>query len=201
MEPSVINAFIKRVSRYHSKKEIVELCFKSLIDSYQRVRQIKGIDLLNENMIRDKFVVDLERENNLIKHAIDNHIIIVVPESWDAVKRRRADIRFILPFIKRNLIFECKKLYSAERRYLDEGLARFVRLEYSEKEDDAGMIGFVINPKSLINIISGIKGKVCQFHFSSLTDEQVLGWPYSFQSVHVRMDFTKILIYHLFFEF
>jgi len=200
MELYFIAAF-REVSRYHSKKEIEELCFKSLIDSYRRVKQIAGIGSLNENKIRDHFIVDLEKKNDLIRHAIDNHIIIVIPESWDAVKRKRADIRFILPFINRDLIFECKKLYSAERRYLDDGLGRFIRLEYSEQEDDAGMIGFVINPKSLIDVTSRIKKIVCKFHFLRLIDKQVLGWPYSFQSLHVRIDSREILICHLFFEF
>jgi len=200
MEPVFIRAF-KEVSRYHSKKEIEELCLKSLIDSYRRVKQIKGIDSLNENRIRDQFVVDLEKRNDLIRHAIDNHIIIVVPESWDAVKRRRADIRFALPFIRRDLIFECKKLHSAESRYLDDGLVRFIKLAYSEKEDDAGMIGFIIKPIDLFGVISAIKEKVCKFYFSRLIDKQILGWPYSFQSVHVRIDSREILIYHLFFEF
>ena len=200
MEPVFIKAF-KEVSRYHSKKQIEELCFKSLIDSYGRVKQIEWIESLNENRIRDEFVVDLEKKNDLIRHAIDNHIIIVIPENWDVVKRKRADIRFDLSIIKRNLIFECKRLHSAESRYLDDGLVRFVRLEYSEKEDDAGMLGFVIKPKNLIDVISGIKEKVCQFHFLRLIDKQVLGWPYSFQSLHVRIDSREILICHLFFEF
>jgi len=200
MEPIFVKYF-REVSRYRSKKEIEELCFKSLIDSYRRVKQVKGIESLNENRIRDEFVVDLEKKNELIRHAIDNHIIIVIPESWDVVKRKRTDIRFNLPIIKRNLIFECKRLHSAESRYLDDGLVRFVRLEYSEEEDDAGMIGFVIKPKNLINIISGIKEKVCQFHFLRLIDKQVLGWPYSFQSLHVRIDSREILICHLFFKF
>jgi len=200
MEPVFVK-FFKEVSRYRSKKEIEELCFKSLIDSYRRVKQIEGIESLNENRIRDEFVVDLEKKNELIRHAIDNHIIIVIPENWDAVKRRRADIRFDLSIIRRNLIFECKRLQSAESRYLDDGLVRFIRLEYSEQEDDAGMLGFVIKPKNLIDVISGIKAKVCQFHFLRLIDKQVLGWPYSFQSLHVRIDSRKILICHLFFEF
>ena len=192
---------LKEASRYQSKKEIEDLCFRSLIDSYNRVKQIKGIASLNENKIRDEFIIDLETKNNLIKHAIDNFIIIVIPESWDPLKRKRSDIRFILPLIKRNLVFECKKLSSAEKRYLDEGLLRFIKLEYSERDEHAGMIGFIIKPKNLVDIISKIKEKVCKFHFSCLIDKEVFEWPYSFQSIHVRVDSREILIYHLFFKF
>lgn len=200
MEEAFKDTF-KAISRYSSKKEIKDLCFKALIDTYQRIKKIKGIKLLNENRIRDKFVIDLEKKNTMIRHALNNYIIIIVPESWNAIKRKRADIRFILPFNCHNLIFECKKLRSAEQRYLDDGLIRFIRLDYSEKEDDAGMLGYVINPKRFSVIISKIKEKVCKFHFRSLIDEPILGYQHSFKSVHIRVDSREILICHLFFKF
>ncbi|RJQ26360.1 hypothetical protein C4565_07030 [Candidatus Parcubacteria bacterium] len=200
MEELFLKAF-KEASRYKSKKEIEELCFKSIIDSYQRVKQLSGINSLNENGIRDQFVIDLETKNKLIRHAIDNRIIEVIPESWNPVKRNRSDIKFSLPFINRDLIFECKKLYSAESRYVEDGLIRFIKLQYSEKENDAGMIGFIINPKNILNIVKKIRERVCKCHFYRLGGEDVLGWPYSFQSIHIRINSKKILILHIFFEF
>lgn len=200
MDPIFLSTF-KEAARYNTKKDIEGLCFRSLIDSYGRVKRIKGIRALNENQIRDHFIIDLEKKNDLIKHAIDNYIIILIPEYWNAVKRKKPDIRFILPFVKRDLIFECKKLISADIRYLNDGLIRFIRLEYSENEDDAGMLGFVTKPTKLLDVISGLKEKVCTFYFSRFIDEQVHGWPYSFQSVHVRDDSREILICHLFFGF
>lgn len=192
---------LKEVSRYRSKKDIEDICFKSLIDSYQRLKKKKGIELLNENRIRDEFVIDMEKKSEIIKHAIDNYIIIIIPESWDPINRKRTDITFCLPFNRRELIFECKKLYSAEQRYLDDGLIRFIRLEYSKKEKDAGMIGFIIKPKHLSKTIAKIKEKICKFYFLRLIDGPIFGFPYSFQSIHVRVDSREILICHLFFKF
>ncbi len=201
MEQSFFNQLKSKYSRYKSKKEIEEICFNALINSYERVKMVNKIENLNENRIRDEFVVDLELRNDLIRHAIDNYIIIIVPESYNAVKRKRSDIEFILPGNERKIVFECKKLFSAERRYLNDGLIRFIRLEYAEKEKDAGMIGFVIKPKDLSKIISEIKRKVSKFHFHALVDKPVCNYPYSFQSVHIRQNYSEILIFHFFFEF
>jgi len=200
MEQAYID-YLKEVSRYASKLEIESICFKALIDSYQRVKLIEGIEKLIENRIRDLFIIDLEEHNHIIKHALDNCIIRVIPESYDPQKRKRSDIQFFLPILKRDLVFECKRLLSADSRYLNQGLIRFIMLEYAAKENDAGMIGFVINPKDFSRMLSKLKDKVRTFHCSELIDKSIFEHPYSFQSIHIRIDTGKILISHLFFKF
>jgi len=187
-------------SRYSSQREIEELCFKAMIDSYDRVRLITGISSLNENGIRDKFVIDLEDLSGILKHSLENCIIRIIPESHNAHTRKRTDIEFFLPFNKRSLIFECKKLSSAERRYLNDGLLRFVELVYAQNEKDAAMVGFVVS-KNLKGIIKKLKEMVGKFHIIRLYNRQVLGYEYSFQSLHRRLNTSEILISHLFFHF
>ena len=109
MEQAYID-YLKEASRYSSKQEIESICFKALLDSYERVKLIKGVEKLIENKIRDLFIIDLEKNNHIIKHALDNYIIRIIPESYDPQKGKRSDIQFILPILKRDLVFECKKL-------------------------------------------------------------------------------------------
>jgi len=200
MEQAYID-YLKEATRYASKQEIESICFKAFIDSYQRVKLIEGIEKLIENRIRDLFIIDLEEHNHIIKHALDNYIIRIIPESYDPQKGKRSDIQFILPILKRDLVFECKRLLSADSRYLNEGLIRFIKLEYAAKENDAGMIGFVINPKDFSRMISKLRDKLLVFHCSKLIDKPVLGHQFSFQSIHIRIDSREILISHLFFKF
>lgn len=200
MEQAYID-YLKEACRYSSKEEIEGVCFKALIDSYERVKQIKGVEELIENKIRDLFIVDLEENNQIIKHALDNCIIKIIPESYDPLKGKRSDIEFFLPILKRDLVFECKRLSSADKRYLEGGLLRFINLEYAEKENDAGMIGFVVKSKDPSGLIARLRKKVRVFHCSGLIDKPIFEHPYSFQSIHIRTDLRDILISHLFFKF
>lgn len=181
-------------SRYKSVKEIKNLCYVALIDSYRRVKEVKGVSDLDENNIRNQFVLDIELKNETIRHALENDVIRIVPESCDIVKRRRPDIVFLIPHIC-DLVFECKKLVSAEDKYLNDGLIRFIRLDYAEKEDEAGMIGFILNK----TIPRTLKDKVKKFHCIRLIDTPVLDFPNSFWSEHKRINSKLILISHLFF--
>lgn len=200
MEQAYID-YLKEASRYSSKHEIESICFKALIDSYQRVKLIKGVEKRIENRIRDLFIIDLEEHNNIIKHALDNYIIRIIPESYDPQKGKRSDIQFILPILKRDLVFECKRILSADSRYLNEGLIRFIKLEYAAKEKDAGMIGFVINPRDFSRMLSKLRDKLLTFHCLKLLDKPVCEHQFSFQSIHIRIDTREILISHLFFKF
>lgn len=193
--------YLKEVSRYSSKEDIEALCFKAIIDSYERVKQVKGVEKLIENQIRDLFIIDLEEKNLIIQHALDNYIIRIIPESYNPLKARRSDIQFIIPVLKRDLVFECKRLFSADTRYLTEGLSRFINLEYAEKEDNAGMIGFVMSAKDPSRLIGRLKKKIRDFNCSDLFDTPLFDYLYSFQSIHIRDDSREISISHLFFKF
>jgi hypothetical protein len=186
----------KNNSKYGSIGEIRELCLLSLIDSYKRVKTINRIASCTENEIRDYFIIDMEANNGIIKDELENNTLRIIPESWDPSKKRRADIVFFISNYG-DFTFECKKLTSAEDRYLNDGLIRFIRLDYAEKEDEAGMIGFILNT----NIPLKLKEKVRSFNCISLIDKLVLDFPYSFWSKHTCKNSKEILISHLFFYF
>lgn len=183
-------------SRYKTAREIKNLCILSLIDSYNRVKNILNVISLSENEMRDKFVIDMQNDCKLIKTELENATIRIIPESWDPAKRRKPDIVFFIAGIG-DFTFECKKLTSAEDRYLNDGLIRFIRLDYAEKEDEAGMIGFILNT----NIPSKLKEKVRSFHCISIIDKLVLNFRDSFWSKHTCENSKEILISHLFFYF
>lgn len=188
--------FLRQYGRYKSEDHLKRICFKALLDSYERVKMIKGISKLIENRIRDEFIIDLEKNNEIIGHAIEYDIIVLIPESYDPLKHKRSDIRFKITHCC-ELIFECKKLSSAEQRYLNDGLIRFIRLDYAENENEGGMIGFILNS----SIPSRLKKRVKNFYIVQFIDKPVSGYPNSFQSVHRRNNATKIKISHLFFTF
>ncbi len=196
MDKDFYRDLIKPYGRYKSKNDLKNLCYKALIDSFGRVKRIQGINGFNENKIRDRFIIDLDQNNELIKHALKYDLIILIPESYDALKRKRSDIRVKISHCC-ELIFECKKLSSAEGRYLTDGLIRFILLDYAEGEDEAGMTGFIFNA----NIPVKLKEKVDKFYCVRLINKPVFGYPDSFQSIHKRKNSTEILITHLFFLF
>jgi hypothetical protein len=160
------------------------------------VKTIAGISRLNENRIRDEFVVDLQKNSQLISHALDYKIIKIVPENWDAVKRRRCDIVFFIAALG-ELWFECKKLNRPADVYLHEGLMRFIQLDYAPNEARVGMIGFVLKP----NIPDGLKKKIQRCCMIDFIDEPILGHPASYRSVHLRANRTALFVNHLFFHF
>ena len=186
-------------SKYNSQSDLKNICFLALFDSYERVRKITGISKLYENDVRNRFIIDLTQNNKIIENALKYDHIILIPESYDPLKRSKSDIRFIITHIC-ELVFECKKLSSAEKRYLNDGLIRFIELKYAEKENDGGMIGFVVSP-NFIETVYKLKKKVVSFHIIKLIDKHVLNYKYSFQSLHKRKNSTSILISHLFFNF
>jgi hypothetical protein len=98
---------------------------------------------------------------------------------------------------------ECKLLKYADKKYLDEGLQRFIDLKYAENDNYAGMIGFIIKGKPE-NIVKNMKKKVKDFHptpdIQTYLDKTCANHNLSFQSKHIRSDNTKIHIFHVFFD-
>lgn len=183
-------------SKFRHSLEIKNLCILALIDSYQRVKGITNIANLSENQMRDEFIKDMENSDNPIKLWHENNIIRIIPESYDPSKKRRADIVFFIAGIG-DFTFECKKLSSAEDRYLNDGLMRFISLAYAEKESEAGMVGFTLD----VGIPQKLKDKIKQFHCSKFIDKPILNFPDSYRSIHTRNNSKDILIFHLFFYF
>lgn len=187
---------------YKSKEDLIEnLYLKAFVDSYRRI----GRTSILEEKIRDQFVYDFEWKNPLTKNLIQQQILILTWERWLNVseeEKRRADICFSISGLE--FIIECKRLKSADAKYLSAGVKRFVELKYAKNDTHAGMVGFVTGGETG-KIVNTLRKKVEGFCFSPgyehLLNEPCSAWRDSFQSRHDRVNRTSIHLYHLFFEF
>lgn len=185
---------------FQSKRDLIEKVFlQSLVDSYNRIVHTVS----TENDIRDRFVKDIYTTPSTLRDWLQQSLMYLDWENWKFTANTalaRADISFKLTGCE--FIIECKRLKSADKAYIDEGLERFRTLHYARGHNYAGMIGFVINSNSS-KILSGIKSKVHSY-YSVTTPFSVTnfaGLSNSFLSTHERVDQTKIDVYHLFFDF
>jgi hypothetical protein len=184
-----------------SKQSLFENTYlKALIDSFTRIPK----NLKTEEAIRDAFVRDLETANPITSEVIQKQFLFLNWEKWINVsdqEKSRADIVFSVTGFE--FVLECKLLKFADKEYIEEGVRRFVELKYAEKDDFAGMIGFIIKGKPH-NIVKNLKNKVKDFHLypesEELLQETVLNHPLSFQSKHLRTNQTPIHLYHIFFD-
>lgn len=205
--------------KYSSHKEVIEkLYLKAFINSFERIKQIQGINKLSENDIRDKFQYDLEHSNPTITEYISNNTITFNSEAQiiEEKYKFRTDIKLFCAYFMKHFIIECKCLESASQVYIKgnynkskdkyevNGIERFITLTYAKGERYAGMLGFIVkgNPEK---IVENLKSKVMAFHPSDnikeLIDKKIADWELSFQSEHIRTDKTEIHLYHLFFDF
>ena len=185
---------------YSSVQELIEKLFLGgIIESYQRIDKCAAI----ENDIRDRFIVDFYKNNSLLKKWIQSKVLHVNWERWvfkNDSDLGRADLSFELSGI--DFIVECKRLKFADKKYIDDGLDRFINLEYGEGDNYAGMMGFVVSGDEQA-ISNKLKEKVIlRNHNDSLFEEKInYSWNPSFNSTHNRVDSTPINIFHLFFSF
>lgn len=185
---------------YTSVESFVENFYlKAVIDSYQRLD--KSISV--ENDIRDRFIFDFYNVSPILKGWLQLKILHVNWERWvlkNDTELGRADLSFELSGL--DFIVECKRLRNANPKYLDEGLKRFVHLEYAEDDEYAGMIGFIISGNK-ITICDELKTKCKSFYYTEndFCNQRVEGWETSFKSCHNRTNDTNIKIFHLFFDF
>lgn len=185
---------------YTSVESFVENFYlKAVIDSYQRLD--KSISV--ENDIRDRFIFDFYNDSPILKGWLQLKILHVNWERWvlkNDTELGRADLSFELSGL--DFIVECKRLRNANPKYLDEGLKRFVHLEYAEDDEYAGMIGFIISGNK-ITICDELQTKCKSFYYAEndFCNQRVEGWETSFKSCHNRTNDTNIKIFHLFFDF
>lgn len=185
---------------FKSRQDLIEnLYLKAIVKSYNGIDKSFSI----ENDIRDRFVHDFYFVNPLVKDLLQKNILYINWEKWVFKNENdlgRADLSFALSGLE--FIVECKRLKSASKQYIDEGLYRFINLEYSANEDYAGMLGFVVEGDTE-KICRSIKEK-CEeeeYILNDFSKQKYTGWKYSFNSVHIRSNNSDIGIYHLFFEF
>ena len=201
----ILRAFILKFLGYESQKDIIEnLYLKAFLDAFERIKK-EEIQVLEEK-IRDLFIQDFEQKNPFMKNLLEERTLLLTWERWYTggvdEKNSRADISFSFP--GSDFVLECKKLEFADKKYLEEGIKRFIELKYAEKDHFAGMLGFIVqgNPK---RIVENLKQKVKDFHpdpnIETLLAKKVLDHELSFQSRHLRVNEKPIHLYHVFFDF
>lgn len=211
-----LNDFITFSSKYKSLRDIIEnLYLPAIIESYQRVVIIDKISSLLENQIRDKFVLDFQNQNSLLKKLIANNTLKFTNENRIITEQEnfRTDIEFFISSYG-NFVVECKRLNSAEDRYIKgrevdneykiDGIERFITQAYSANDQYAGMMSFINkgNPKEITQkLLEKVKKHNLHLGSENLLKEKCADWEFSFKSKHNRLDKTHIIIYHLFFDF
>lgn len=220
------NNFLKNLTKangfhakYSTQTELIEkLYLKAIIESYHNICSLKSnldFSKKKENDIRDLFIRDFKYNNSYLTNYINYKIISIASENQANTKNEtsRTDIELFCTGL--SFVVECKRLKSTETRYVQgrknkdgiykpDGLEKFLNLTYSENDDKAAMVSFVIQG-NITNIREGLKTKVKEFKPTSNTEKlsklECADWEHSFQSAHIRDDKTDIHLYHLFFDF
>jgi len=193
--------FALRLMGYDDTEDLIEnFVLSSIIDTFSRIKTKEHL----EEKIRDLIVKDLENTNPKMTPMLKDKTFNLSPERWQNTPdegKARTDLHFSMSGFE--FVLECKTLKSAETKYLEKGLKRFIELRYAANDDFAGMLGFIIagNPEE---IVKKLKEKVKEFHPASnieiLLEKKCLEQELSFQSKHTRTNNTEIHIFHLFFD-
>ncbi len=185
---------------YRSKQDLIETLFiNSIYDTYSRINKNIGI----ENDIRDRFISDYYKTSILLKDLINKNILFVNWEKWvfkNEDDLGRTDLSFAISGIE--FIVECKRLKSASSKYIDEGLNRYIKKDYSRNEEFSGLMGFVVGG-DIKSICSSLMNKCKQVNYfeSEFVRSKVHTSETSFITSHNREGIDVINVYHLFLEF
>lgn len=196
---------LAKFSKFKSKKDLIQTIYlSSIIDSYSRVRMIRGIKLLTENQIRDEIVYDLKYKNLIISKWLNWGLIKISFEDQNLLpnhSKNRTDISFFISGLE--FIIECKKLTFADNRYIIDGLKRYFDLYYAENYIYGGMAGFIV-AGSVADVIKDLKVKVKNYKssvsFDYLLGRKVLGFNDSFQSKLTRKNRSNFHVFHIFYD-
>jgi hypothetical protein len=206
------------VSKYSTVEALIEnLYLLAIIEAYKWIRTHDSVHGVLENDIRNKITHNFKHDNSFLSSYINNKTIYLTKENeiYTRDETQRTDIELFSFSHENKFVVECKRLASAETRYVNgandregnykiDGIEKFIELIYSENDEYAGMLGFIIKgkPKRIVDIL---KLKVKNFHPSDdiepVINKKCADWELSFQSRHIRKNKTKIHFYHLFFDF
>jgi hypothetical protein len=203
--------------RFRTSDELIENLFlRATIEAYHRIKIQPNVKNLIENGIRNLFIEDFKISNSPLNGYIQNKTITITAENQANTQNliQRTDIELHSNIHQIQFVIECKRLSSAETRYVQgsikngkyeiDGLEKFLHLNYADNDSIAGMVGFVVSG-DVAKITNGLKKKVEVFHPASTMNHHIilkcLDWDNSFQSVHLKNDDTKLLLYHLLFDF
>ncbi|MBW3020487.1 hypothetical protein KY334_04265 [Candidatus Woesearchaeota archaeon] len=193
-------------SKYPTIESLVEtLYLQAILEAYRHINDNEKVDGLLENDIRNKFTHHFKHHSSFLKKYINNRTIFLTKENevYTRDETQRTDIEFFSSGHGNIFVVECKRLKSAETRYVN-GMEKFIELSYSEKDNYAGMLGFIIKGKPK-KIVETLRSKVKNFHPSNGMEEIIkqkcVNWELSFKSKHVRKNEINVQFYHLFFDF
>ncbi len=195
--------YINEILGFNSIPDLIEnLYLKSMIEASNNVSQIDNIADFSENEIRNEFEYEICFKSKKLSGFIANRTVFLGVENQiikEDKQKKRTDIEFNIPKLK--FIIECKKVRSVSKsQYIDSGISRFIKNEYTNENDKfAGMCSFIVQ-NDVNKLINGIKEKVKQYKFVKLNNNTICNFQYSFSSVHNKFDNSDILIYHLFFD-
>jgi hypothetical protein len=205
MDKNFSNIWLSHFRNFKTREDVIALYLQAIIESYKFID--KSID--DENKIRDRFYWDLTKRNPLLEKYLKFNLIKISFEDWKMVseeEKRRVDLTFFISSFG-SFEIECKCFSGTQTgkgQYLTNGLIRFIKLKYSEKDNEAGMIGFVIGGDTDTIFKSNIQN-VQNFHPTNppkrIQNPTNNNWNHSFTSFHKRTDASEITIYHLLFEF
>lgn len=204
------------VAKFPTVQSVVEeLYLAAIVDAHQRIQAIPGIGQLKENLIRNEIVRDFRFNNPVISNYFKSKIITLSAENqaYTATLEQRTDLEIHNGHHQHIFVIECKKLRSAESRYVHgrtikgtyqhDGLEKFIDLTYAETDLEGAMLSFVVgsNPGLIVN---SLVVKVLTFHPSStcvhLSNQRCIGWSLSFQSSHICSNGKEFRLYHLFYD-
>lgn len=205
MNENFAQIWLSHFRNFKTREDVINLYLQAIIESYKSVN--KSAD--DENKIRDRFYWDLTTRNNILEQYLKFNLLKISFEDWKMVseeEKRRVDLNFFISSFG-SFEIECKCFSGTQTekgQYLANGLIRFIEMKYSEKDVDAGMIGFVIKGNT-DNIFNSNVKNAQNFHPTnppkSIQNPTNSNWKYSFTSFHKRTDKSEITIYHLLFEF
>jgi hypothetical protein len=205
------------LARYPKPQDLIEgLFLQAMIDAFQRIKFKPKVKSMIENEIRNLFIEDFKETNAPLNKYIQHNVITIASENQANTENlvQRTDIELHSNIHQIHFVIECKRLSSAETRYVQgttkngqyeiDGLEKFLHRQYAKNEPIASMVGFVVSG-DVVKITSGLKQKIKAFHpaktMKSSIDLQCINWEHSFQSVHIKTDRSSLLLYHLFFDF
>jgi hypothetical protein len=193
------------ILKFETYADLVENLYqRALVESISHIKSVPDINTLIETAIRNHLAYDLENNNTQLRPYLEYKTLKLTKENTlllSPTQSKRTDIEFFISGFG-DFVVECKNLKSADQRYIEEGINRFIQGFYSSRDSEAGMIGFIVGGK-ITTIIPKMISKI-NAEPSSVDDidEQGICSDYnsSFHSNHHRANNTQIYIHHLFVD-
>lgn len=198
-----INSKPKYISYYIDRN--FEFILAQIYQCYQRM--LRDYDFIenNENKIRNILYKDYLINQAIIDELKLNNFAFeietgIVDDSYKEIGY--TDIKVInlqerMHSVNANYIIECKRLDNSStlnKKYINEGVNRFVDEKYPTNYDVNGMLGFIVENFDINKSITEYFKNFIQYSF-------IQDFPYSYRSSHTIKNRKNITLYHLMLDF